>query len=85
MTDESPKKVSGAVLQFEIDRQRGRLFESPGALTSDRSWKYGRLLHAALDDTLNNGGTFVVVVDEHRITAVQHKNPHEFEAEAPTP
>lgn len=61
-----------AVLQFEIDRKRVRGYPRDGSDAAGSAvWKYQRLLQAALYDTLENGGTFVVVVSEDRITAVQ--------------
>lgn len=61
-----------AVLQFEIDRKRVEKYPRDGS-TCDGSpvWKYQRLFQAAMYDTLRNGGTFVLVVTEDKITAVQ--------------
>lgn len=62
--------AQGAVLQFEMDRQR------LGAYSTDPGFEkpYGRLrhlAHTALLDTFANGGTFVLVVSDTKITMVQ--------------
>ncbi len=69
MTDSTER---GAVLQFEIDRERSDGFGRDSELvTGSARWKYTNLLIQALRDTLQNGGTFVVVSTNDRVTAVQ--------------
>lgn len=79
MTD---KKTRGAVLQFEIDRKRWY-----GTSTSDVSRELsgesqeGRLkclARTALNDTIRNGGTFVMVVTPDKITVVQRPDAEEL-------
>lgn len=61
-----------AILQFEIDRKRVDAYERDCSLAEGSpKWKYRRLLQHALYDTLINGGTFVLVVSDDKITAVQ--------------
>lgn len=68
-----------AVLQFEIDRKRVDGYERDSVSSEGSAkWKYQRLLRHALDDTLRNGGTFVLVVSKDKITAVQRPEAEEI-------
>lgn len=64
-----------AVLQFEVDKKRLREF--PNFADSQYSGYSTPFQHVfqlasnALQDTLDNGGTFVMVVSEEKITIVQ--------------
>lgn len=60
----------GAVLQFEIDRKRmSNYSHDPGLEVPHK--RLAHLAHTAMLDTINNGGTFVLVVTEAKITMVQ--------------
>lgn len=62
----------GSVLQFEIDRARVERYPRDASTAEGSAeWKYKRLLSAAMYDTLQHGGTFVLVVGPEKITAVQ--------------
>jgi len=68
-----------AVLQFEINRKRVKDYPRDDSLTTGSAkWKYEMLLKLALFDTLANGGTFVVVVSDDKITAVQRSDAEEL-------
>lgn len=68
-----------AILQFEIDRKRvGDYSRDRSTAEGSAKWKYERLLRHALNDTLTNGGTFVVVVSDDKITAVQRPEAEDF-------
>lgn len=61
---------STAVMQFEIDRERLSRYGDPVTAYSARQVLH-RLIRAAMVDTYDNGGTFVLVVTADKITVVQ--------------
>jgi hypothetical protein len=80
-------KERGAVLQFEIDRERWRLTSgdtyraaTTGEKPSDRLYY---MAQTAVNDTLLNGGTFVLVVSETKVTMVQRPEATELDEEKP--
>jgi hypothetical protein len=75
----TPTKSSGAVLQFEIDRKRWAATKDTsfnGPFDDTPSKRLFNIAKTAAADTINNGGTFVLVVTADKITMVQR-----FEAE----
>ncbi len=76
-----------AVLQIELDRARlighDESFVGQYGNDQDSSTKMiNNLLGRALRDTIRNGGTFVVVVSETTITAIQHEDAKPLEGPA---
>lgn len=71
------KKDRGAVLQFEIDRQRMRQYSGDPGLEGPVR-RVRSLAETAVIDTLVNGGTFVLVVSETKITMVQRPDAEEL-------
>lgn len=68
-----------AVLQFEINRKRVDNYPRDSTMAEGGpTWKYQRLLQAALYDTLKNGGTFVVVVSPEKLTAIQRTDAEDI-------
>jgi hypothetical protein len=78
-------KRSVAVLQFEIDHKRWH-----GVVDKDIESQIGetqreRLLyiaHTAINDTIRNGGTFVLVAGPEKITMVQRTDAETFDEPA---
>lgn len=73
-----------AVLQIEIDRKRvsGHDKETTASYESTTSNKMmTEMLCRALRDTIRNGGTFVLVVSETTITAIQHEDAKPLDGE----
>jgi len=68
------EKPRGAVVQFEIDRKRWALFSVPG---ETRDGALRRLAEASLNDTISNGGTFVLVATPTKLTLVQRPDAEE--------
>lgn len=71
-----------AILQIEIERRRlsGHDTESTGSYDKTPSKSMvNEVLCRALRDTIRNGGTFVVVVSETTITAIQHADAKPLE------
>lgn len=71
-----------AVLQFEIDRTRwlnpnAADLVSKGGETPMERLRY--LASTAMRDTIRNGGTFVLVATEDKITMVQRADAETFE------
>jgi len=70
-----------AILQFEIDRRRVANYpRSSSAPEGAPEWKWGMLARAALSDTLRNGGTFVVVVTDAKVTIIQRDTAEDLGA-----
>lgn len=69
-----------AILQFEIERGRVKEYV-PGLGGTGPALLIPDLLTMALQDTIRNGGTFVVVVSETTITAIQHEDAKPLEAD----
>jgi hypothetical protein len=70
-----------ALLQFEIDKKRLLGFgDIEGGMygTHTPFAHIYRLARAALLDTFDNGGTFVMVVSREKITIVQRKEADDF-------
>lgn len=76
----SEKPQRGAVLQFEIDRTRW--VESTPAFNGeygDNPMKRLRfMVKTAVCDTVNNGGTFVLVVTADKVTMIQRPDAEEI-------
>lgn len=71
------KPDRGAVLQFEIDRERCNGYSTqPGA--ERPMHRIFNLAHCAAWDTISNGGTFVLVVTPDKITMVQRPTAEEL-------
>lgn len=64
-----------ALLQFEIDRKRWHSKSFPGDTTTG---SLERIIAGTAKDTLLNGGTFVLVVTEDKITMVQRDDTEEL-------
>ena len=70
-----------AVLQIEWSRPRLTGYEQ-GSYQSERAEAmFAEMLRRSLMDTIRNGGTFVVVVTDTTITAVQHEDAKPLEGE----
>lgn len=65
-----PKSDRGALLQFECDRNRMKGYSSKPGIESPSDRIY-HIAHCAAWDTIQNGGTFVLVVTPDKITMVQ--------------
>ena len=70
----------GAVLQFEIDRQRVGSYPVDSTIGHEHRapWKWRSLIHQALNDIFENGGTLVVVASKEKITAIQRPDAEEL-------
>jgi hypothetical protein len=83
--DEKDQPAGGeavtAVLQFEIDRKRLNGFVNfrDGAHSFTPIDQIKHLARIALVDTFDNGGTFVMVVGQDKITIVQRMDTEEFD------
>lgn len=68
--------MADAIFQLEIDRKRYPKRDG-------RSMPYyaGELVEFAMRDTFHNGGTFVLVVEPDKITAVQRRSAEPLEGE----
>lgn len=72
-----------AILQFEINKKRMRQFmdiEGGSYGTHTPAQHIFRLARTALLDTFDNGGTFVMVVSNEKITIVQRADATDFDA-----
>lgn len=69
----------GALLQFECDRTRVSKYSSKPGLESPNDRIY-HLAHCAAWDTIQNGGTFVLVVTPEKITMVQRPEADDLDA-----
>jgi len=68
-----------AIMQFEIDRRRGANYpRSSSDASGSPEWKWKMLAQAALSDTLRNGGTFVVVATDAKVTIIQRDTAEEL-------
>jgi hypothetical protein len=70
-----------AVLQFEIDLSRLSGYDKEGIAGCGNNSLISGMLCRVVRDTLRNGGTFVLVVSETTITAVQHADAKPLEAD----
>lgn len=68
-----------AVLQMEIARAAASADRPASFADMDRAKRLRGLLYDALRDTLENGGTFTVVVGDTHVTAVQLETAVELE------
>jgi hypothetical protein len=71
-----------AILQIELDRDRLSGHDQEDNIFKGSPTLVVNLLCRALRDTIANGGTFVVVVSDTTITAVQHPDAKPLEAGA---
>jgi hypothetical protein len=74
-----------SLLQFEVDKKRLRGFANFAdsqfnGFRTPTQYIY-KLASGALLDTFNNGGTFVMVVSEDKITIVQRKEAESLDEE----
>lgn len=62
-----------ALLQFEFDRDRTAIMPvtEVSHSTYTEKWFRDQIVRHAVADTLQNGGTFVLVVSEKTVTVVQ--------------
>jgi len=67
------QKDRGAVLQFELDRKRVAAYPIDDSYHEGKTapWKWRGIIHQAVNDVLENGGTLVVVADKETVTVVQ--------------
>ena len=73
-----------AVLQIELNRPRVKSFDTDTTGSYDHTSSNTmivEILCRALRDTIRNGGTFVAVVSDTTITAIQHEDVKPLEAE----
>lgn len=74
------KDDRGAVLQFECDWQRVRDYSASPGLENPKD-RIFHLAHCAAWDTLQRGGTFVLVVGNGKVTMIQRPYAEEIEDE----
>jgi hypothetical protein len=79
---EAAKSKRGAVLQFEIDRERWHATEDHFSVDqysgeSPGGRLFGMVKTAAID-TIRNGGTFVLVVTDEKITMIQRPDAEDI-------
>jgi hypothetical protein len=79
----SEKTQRSAVLQFEIDRPRwnatkGTTFQSDSFTGETPIGRLYGMVKTAACDTLFNGGTFVLVVTDTKVTMIQRSDAEEF-------
>lgn len=77
---EKAQAPRGAVLQFEIDRKRVAAYPDDVNSYGENNraaWRWRGIAHQALNDTLANGGTFVVVASPDKVTIVQRPDADE--------
>lgn len=77
----SKAKDRGAVLQFEFDRKRVRAMKRVTSRVSDESVNVHvhDVIRGAVQDVIDNGGTLVLVVTEHKITIVQRPDAEDLD------
>lgn len=78
----SKEKDRGAILQFECEWQRVRDYSATPGLEKPKDRIY-HLAHCAAWDTLQNGGTFVLVVGNGKITMIQRPDADDFDQQTP--
>jgi len=72
------KSDRGAVLQFEADWQRVKDYSTQPGLEKPKDRIY-HLAHCAAWDTLQHGGTFVLVVGNGKVTMIQRPDAENIE------
>jgi len=79
----SEEKARGSVLQFEVDRKRwtevneNDISRTPGTMET-QTLRLRFIARTAVNDVIRNGGTFVLVVTEDKITMVQRPDAEEI-------